>query len=88
MKLIMCKFCSDVVRLTFKMRHCECGASFGQYDPEDIESLQAEIGGSAIPLGFENNSFVDALRNQPSEGRGERFTAFVIPKECPTIRRV
>jgi hypothetical protein len=80
-KLILCKRCLDVLRLRHTFRACACGAAWGIYRDE----LNAEIGGQALPLGFQNSSFVEAIRNQPASGQGERFVAFVIPKQCPTI---
>lgn len=41
-----------------------------------------------MPLGIANSSFIDALKNQPEEGMGKRFEAFVIPKQCPTLRKI
>ena len=49
------------------------------------DGLNAEIGGRAIPLGFDNGSFVRALSDRPKEGLGRRFEAFVIAEQCPTI---
>ena len=85
MKLIFCPGCHDVVKLAREMRFCKCGASCGCYK---TDGLNAVYGGSAVPLGFANSSLVEAIKNQPDEGMGERFTAFVIPKSCPTFRRV
>jgi hypothetical protein len=45
----------------------------------------AQIGGKAIPLGIANSSLAKAVRNRPETGQGFEFTAFVIPRECPTI---
>lgn len=41
-----------------------------------------------MPLGISNPSFVDALKKQPEEGMGCRFEAFVIPKKCPTLKKI
>ena len=81
MKLIFCTECHDVFRLFEKNRKCKCGKSYGRY----VDSLNAQIHGKAIPLGILNSSFVYALRSQPEKGQGERFEAFVIPKDCPTV---
>lgn len=83
MKLILCKYCGDVFKLTTGlMRLCECGQSKGYYKDE----LNAVVEGwYAIPIGFNNSSLVEAVRNQPKEGMGYRFDAFVIPEECDTI---
>jgi len=52
-----------------------------------MNSLDAKIGGEAIPIGFANSNFEAALLLQPETGMGKEFTAFVIPKICPTIMR-
>jgi hypothetical protein len=85
MKLIYCPHCHDVRKLARLLTTCQCGRSWGQYLEDD---LHAVYGGVAVPLGFTNPSFVDALKNQPEEGLGERFEAFVIPKKCPTLRKI
>lgn len=83
MKLILCPKCSDVRSLREnKLTICECGESSGKY----INDLHAIIYGKAIPLGFSNPSFVKAIKNQPEVGPGYQFTAFVIEKNCPTIK--
>ena len=84
MKLIYCSHCCDVVALRTLLRHCDCKASWGKYDPD---GLHAAIGGKAVPIGFSNRSLVAALISQPDAGRGSNFEAFVIPKECGTVRR-
>lgn len=82
MKLIYCKKCHDVRRLSTEYQTtCECGNSWGYY----TDDINAKIGGDALPLGFGNRSFAHAIKNQPNEGIGIQFTAFVIPKQCPTI---
>jgi hypothetical protein len=83
MKLIFCPACQDVIKLASSLRYCMCGESFGYYTDE----IKAVIGGKAIPLGFANNSLVEALRNRPEKGMGERFIAFVIPRNAPNITK-
>ena len=82
-KLIYCPKCQDVVRLVQYQRSCDCGASNGRY----TDDLHAEIAGSAIPLGFANDSLVDALRGRTERGMGRRFEAFVIPSVCETVNK-
>jgi hypothetical protein len=41
-----------------------------------------------IPLGFNSYTLVDAVGGQPERGMGRRFEAFVIPKECPTMKKI
>lgn len=85
MKLIFCPNCQDVLKFDYKSRQCKCGRSGGKY-LED--GLHAEIYGLTIPLGLANSTLVKALDNRPEDGMGKKFTAFVIPKECPTIKKV
>ena len=82
MKLIICTACYDVVCLRHKRRACECGKSYGLY----VDNINAEIGGYAVPLGFNNTSLVRALASRPYAGDGKRFEAFVIPKVCRSIK--
>lgn len=49
--------------------------------------MNAEFKGPAIPLGFHNTYFFNALKNQPKKDWGKEFTAFVIEKNCPTFKK-
>ena len=82
MKLIFCPACQDIRKLAYELRHCSCGEAWGYYRSD---GLNAVIGGGAIPLGVDNSSFQDALKNRPDEGLGVRFEAFVIPVKCGTV---
>jgi len=42
----------------------------------------------AVPIGFSNAALVVALRNRPRRGDGARFTAFVMPKEVPSMTKI
>lgn len=86
MKLLFCQACNDVVRLRLHERYCRCGLCGGQY----IDELNAVYWGApAIPLGFANGSFVQALEKQPEgPGPGGHFLAFVIPKVCETMLKI
>jgi len=84
MKLIFCPVCQDVVRLIrSRKRFCKCRTSWGKY----LDDVFAQIGGPAIPLGFHNSSFADALEGQPDYPPGKQFIAFVIERNCPHIVR-
>lgn len=84
MKLLFCPACHDLLRIyPGDWRRCQCGKSAGRYDRHGIEG---EFAGEAVPLGIVNESLVAALQNRPDSGKGERFTAFVIPKEAPRVR--
>ena len=46
----------------------------------------ANIGNKeAMPLGFTNSLFKNAIETRPYSGLGKLFEAFVIPEKCPTI---
>lgn len=82
MKLLLCISCSDVFSLDYHTKSCKCGQTTGQY----LDKQNAVYSGEkAIPLGMDNYSFAQAVHRQPENGLGCRFTAFVIPKECPTF---
>jgi hypothetical protein len=85
MKLLVCIKCNDVFNLNYEKKTCSCEQSWGKYFED---GLHAEFGGPCLPLGFANGSFFSALRNQPEKDWGKEFTAFVIQKECPTMKRV
>ena len=67
-----------------EIRTCRCGESSGQY----TDRLNAWYSGESIPIGFANRSIELALQNQPESGQGERFEAFVIPKQCDTFKHI
>jgi hypothetical protein len=84
MKLILCTDCWDVFKLTYPTR--KCGKTWGYYEKD---GLNAKYGGeTAVPLGFANGSLANAADNQPEEGMGKEFVAFVIPKVCPTMLKL
>jgi hypothetical protein len=83
MKLIYCPECHDLVRLFFEHRTCKCGESGGMYKENGLNAI---LDGKAIPIGFDNFSFVDVLEFRPKSGdRGKAFAAFVIPEKCKTV---
>ncbi|WP_370978595.1 hypothetical protein [Agaribacterium sp. ZY112] len=85
MKLILCRDCGDVVKLMHNPRQCFCCASGGRYTGV---AGNAEVWGPIIPIGFHNTSFTTALENQPESGLGRDFVAFVIPKECDSVKSI
>lgn len=86
MKLVYCLLCKDTVRLVDAVRECACGETGGLY----LDGINAVYWGgrAAVPLGFANASFVDAVLAQPRSGLGREFTAFVIARECDTMRAI
>ena len=82
MKLLFCNTCRDIVKLSRTTRTCQCGATGGHYREDGVNAIYY---GPAIPLGFANSSFYEAIDGQPEYGEGYRYTSFVIPKVCPTM---
>ena len=85
MKLLYCNTCRDIVKISYATRTCHCGATGGHYKQD---GLNAVYYGPAIPLGFANGSFHEAIDSQPEFGMGTNYNAFVIPKVCPTMVHV
>ena len=86
MKLLFCRKCEDLFRLTKEERSCECGHTSGYY-LED--GLYAEyFGEDAVPLFVANSSFIQAVLDRPHSGKGSIFTAGVIPEVCDTMKYV
>jgi hypothetical protein len=83
MKLLLCLECDDVFNLDYEEKNCKCGKTRGKY----VDQINAVYSGHAVPLGFNNISLAAAVRNQPEQGEGEEFTAFIIPKVCPTFKK-
>ncbi len=81
MKLLFCPRCGDVRKLHRDRTVCECLASWGRY----INDLDAVVGGSAIPLGISNPSFLAAIKGRPDEAPGATFEAWVIPHHSKTV---
>lgn len=44
--------------------------------------------GPCISLGIGNGSFLEAVKNRPTDGLGARFEAWVMPKNSPRITHV
>lgn len=86
MKLLFCMICQDVVKMDVDPRKCKCGGCEGAYKDDKFHAWYK--GDMAIPLGFANNTLAAALSSQPDSGMGKSFTAFVIPKECPTFEKL
>ena len=85
MKLLWCKACGDVFSLQRHVKWCSCKKTAGVYR----DNVNAEyFGENAVPVGFHNRLFLNAVAQQPEEGMGKNFEAFIIPKKCPTLKRV
>jgi hypothetical protein len=82
MKLLLCLECNDIFSVDLKLKKCSCGKTKGQY----IDNLNAIYEGDcAMPIGISNQSLKEAVLNQPDKGMGKEFTAFTIPRYCPTF---
>jgi hypothetical protein len=101
MKLLCCTKCNQVFNLSRYYKECDGQHGGGQY----IDNLNAKVWGDPariFVLGFANNSFVGALRDQLQIGdrpadfyyagkttsKGREFTAFVIPSAVDSVIRV
>lgn len=87
MKLLLCRACQDVKKLTSDRRWCTCGKSGGRY----LDQLNAEYWGRhALLVGFDNNTLSEAILhgNWKDAHFGPRFTAFIIPLTAETVRKV
>lgn len=85
MKLLLCKECRDIIGLIDVKRTCKCGKVGGKYT-DNVNAIY--FGEMAVPIGFANTTLVKAVHNQPKDGMGKDFTAFVIPKKCPSYKLV
>ena len=81
MKLIFCRNCQDVFKVTETEKKCKCELC----SAISLDGTNSLYKGPAVPIGFNNTSLVLAIQNQPESGQGEEFIAFVIPKTCGTF---
>jgi hypothetical protein len=85
MKLLLCKKCQDVFKLTKTKRFCQCGECSGKYVNRNDVVYSGEF---AVLIGFNNRELVAAVINQPKESPGKEFTAFVIPKNAKSVKKI
>lgn len=90
MKLLFCRACSDVVKLTREIRRCQCGASRGRYIDDD---WHAEVWGESVEVvGLRNDSLMSAVRVldslQGSVARGPDVQAFLFPRVHERAKRM
>lgn len=90
MKLLFCRKCEDIRRITKEVTICRCGRSSAQYE----DDINAWYFGPAKLIGFANMSFIRAFyadEATPPENPGDdghKFDAFFIPKVAPSIRKI
>lgn len=84
MKLLLCPSCSSIFNLRINViQSCFCGKSSGEY----VDNINATYYGKAIPLGFDNNSFMAALRGGiKNRNISPEFTAFFISETAETVK--
>lgn len=72
MKLIYCKKCNDLVKLSLEIRTCECGDVQGRY----INNVEAEVSENAVSVAIGNGSLRQAIQNMElfSERHGEELS--------------
>ncbi len=61
MKLVLCRDCSDVIKLDYERRYCKCGHSGGNYKEDGIHAVV--VGDAAVALGLDNKSMAQAFHN-------------------------
>lgn len=91
MKLIFCPNCTDVRKLDTHPTYCRCHKSWGFYHED---GLTATVGGDAVPLGIDNNTFraaIDLVKRSPELHESLQhltsFRAWVFTKStAPNIR--
>lgn len=85
MKLLYCKTCGDVVRLTYDVRTCVCTDCSGRY----TDDVMAKVRGPCLVIGFHNPEFYDAVHADLDKAKkGVEFLAFMIPNNAASIERV
>jgi len=95
MKLLFCKECTAVFSLSRKEKSCDCGKTKGQYR----DHMNAVYQGPAMPIGFNNSSFMSTVaiqsllelkeKDNPDVCcKGEEFTAFTIPAWAKSITKI
>ena len=86
MKLMMCLECGDVVRLSPKLRACQCGASQGRY-VDNANTVQTP---RSLSLGLHNHDLRDAVsaffENQTAFGPQVWIRAWINPTSEPDVR--
>lgn len=59
MKLLLCPNCSDIIKLTYKKKSCECGYVKGYYE----DRIHAVTNGKGYCIAIGNGSIENAIRN-------------------------
>ena len=85
MKLIYCRACQDIMKLTMETRYCACGRSWGKYLKGGSRAL---ISSTSVPLAIENIPFDVALQKRDETGESQPFKADVIHKNPRRITEV
>lgn len=63
MKLFICKFCGDIIQITYETRYCRCNRSYGRY----MTNQTAMFSGGAVPFALANSEFLNALMGEPNQ---------------------
>ena len=84
MKLLFCLDCEDVKKLDTDWVFCNCGKTAARYLEDKLHSEYR--GATAIPVGFDNYSFAQAVRQRRDHGSNWRFEAFTIPADADTVK--
>lgn len=92
MKLVACRSCGDMFSLRMTLKKCHCKESSGKYLSDGLNAVVS--GKNAVVIGFENQSLKRAISLQkfadnefPNRWAGERFEAFIIPRNATSVER-
>ncbi len=85
MKMLYCPDCNDIFNLSRNTKSCTCNKVGGRY----LDDVTAEYWGhKAVPLGFTNSSFKEALIKRPNDGFGSKYESFIIAKNCDSMKKI
>lgn len=83
MKLLYCRDCTDIVKLTDKPRSCECGHSTGRYVTNGVVVLQ----GPSLSVAMNNFTFDSARETRVKTGTGTAFDAWFMKTRHEEVQR-
>ncbi len=89
MKLLLCRVCGDVVKLSPTPRSCGCGASSGRYLEDESTVEQTE---GSISIALHNHDLRAAIEAFDSTEAGWHplmvLRAYVNPRDEPDVKYV
>lgn len=85
MKLLLCTYCNDVVKLQRETpRYCDCGKTWGHYERD---GAHASVSANAVVIGIDNHTIMRAVQARDHGDAGYRtLAAWVMGKDAPRVR--